>query len=53
MLDPEAVFAALASSDRLERLKSRVCRPLDKPHAVRADGEQTAPAESDLESAQD
>jgi hypothetical protein len=31
MMDPEAVFAALASSDRLARLKSRVCRPLDKP----------------------
>ena len=30
MMEPEVVFAALASSDRLARLKSRICRPLDK-----------------------
>ncbi len=34
MMDPEAVFAAIASSDRLARLQSRICRPLDKPLAV-------------------
>ncbi|MES2226488.1 MAG: hypothetical protein V4540_01810 [Pseudomonadota bacterium] len=34
MMDPDAVFAALASSDRLSRLKSRICRPLDKPLGV-------------------
>ncbi len=43
MMDPEAVFAALASSDRLDRLKSRVCRPLDKPHVVRPEGDKSAP----------
>ena len=43
MMDPEAVFAALASSDRLDRLKSRVCRPLDKPHVVHAEGESPTP----------
>jgi len=37
MMDPDAVFAALASSDRLARLKSRVCRPLDKPLLSSAD----------------
>jgi hypothetical protein len=37
MMDPDAVFAALASSDRLARLKSRVCRPLDKPLLSGAD----------------
>lgn len=31
MMNPEAVFAAMASSDRLARLHSRICRPLDKP----------------------
>jgi hypothetical protein len=31
MMDPDAVFAALANSDRLGRLKSRICRPLDNP----------------------
>ena len=42
MMDPEAVFAALASSDRLARLKSRVCRPLDKPLAARIDADADA-----------
>ena len=30
MMDPEAVFAAIARSERLARLHSRICRPLDK-----------------------
>ena len=37
MMDPEAVFAALASSDRLARLHSRICRPLDKPMVAQAE----------------
>lgn len=39
MMNPEAVFAALASSDRLARLQSRICRPLDKPLLSQADSE--------------
>ena len=39
MMDPDAVFAALASSDRLARLHSRICRPLDKPLVAQVDGE--------------
>ena len=31
LMNPEAVLAAVASSERLARLKSRVCRPLDNP----------------------
>lgn len=31
MMDPEAIFAAIESSERLQRLKSRICRPLDEP----------------------
>ena len=31
MMDPETVLAAVARSDRLNRLTSRICRPLDKP----------------------
>ena len=31
MTSPEAVFAAIERSDRLARLKSTICRPLDKP----------------------
>ncbi|PXW98026.1 hypothetical protein C7444_103117 [Sphaerotilus hippei] len=31
MMDPQAVLFAVEHSDRLQRLKRRVCRPLDKP----------------------
>lgn len=31
MMEPEAIFAAVAASERLARLHSRICRPLDKP----------------------
>ncbi len=31
MMNPEAVLAAIAGSERLAQLGSRVCRPLDKP----------------------
>jgi hypothetical protein len=31
MMNPEAVFQAMERSDRLSRLKRRVCRPLDRP----------------------
>jgi hypothetical protein len=31
MTSPELVFAALQRSDRLARLHSTICRPLDKP----------------------
>jgi hypothetical protein len=31
IMDPDAVFKAMESSDRLGRLKRRICRPLDKP----------------------
>jgi hypothetical protein len=41
MLDPEAVLAQVAHSERLSRLQRRVCRPLDKPMLGRAAGEST------------
>ncbi|HYR25691.1 MAG TPA: hypothetical protein VEQ09_07665 [Aquabacterium sp.] len=31
MMDPQAVLEAMERSERLNRLESRVCRPLDKP----------------------
>lgn len=31
MMEPEAVYQAMERSDRLKRLQSRICRPLDKP----------------------
>jgi hypothetical protein len=37
MMDPESVLAAVAKSERLARLSSQICRPLDKPVAPRPD----------------
>lgn len=31
LIDPKAFSLAVAHSERLSRLKRRVCRPLDKP----------------------
>ena len=31
LVHPEAVFAAVEKSERLGRLNSRMCRPLDRP----------------------
>lgn len=31
LMNPDAVVQAIERSDRLSRLKRRVCRPLDKP----------------------
>lgn len=31
MMDPQAVIEAMERSERLNRLQSRICRPLDKP----------------------
>jgi hypothetical protein len=45
LLDPEAVFRAIEKSERLERLHSRVCRPLDRPLLPAADATQEGEAE--------
>ncbi len=44
MVNPQAVFAAIENSDRLARLVSRICRPLDRhaPEATDADTADTA-----------
>lgn len=39
MMMPEAVFAAIERSERLGRLKSRICRPLDGPRPMQAPAE--------------
>ena len=49
MMNPEAVFAAIEHSERLARLKSHICRPLDKPVAVRADAAKTPTAADDVD----
>ncbi len=35
MMDPASVIQAMERSDRLSRLQSRICRPLDKPLIAR------------------
>ena len=52
MMDPEAVFRAMAQSDRLARLSSRICRPLDKPVVPKADAEATR-ADAEVDSGPD
>jgi len=42
MMDPESVFAAMARSERLARLHSRIWRPLDKPMVARAPADAAA-----------
>ncbi len=45
MMDPQAVFAQIEASERLARLHSRVCRPLDKPQIDASDAVETDAAE--------
>ncbi len=47
LMDPESVFRAIEKSERLERLHSRVCRPLDRPLLPHAPSEDAAGAEQD------
>jgi hypothetical protein len=44
LMDPEAVFRAIEKSERLVRLHSRICRPLDKPLLPPAESGEEAPA---------
>jgi hypothetical protein len=39
MMHPDDVLAAMERSDRLGRLQSRICRPLDKPLLPKAGDE--------------
>ncbi len=39
MMDPQAVLQAMERSERLNRLQSRICRPLDKPLIPMISGE--------------
>lgn len=49
MMNPEAVFAAIEKSERLARLSSQICRPLDKPIVGRPDVIDTSSAEEDVD----
>ena len=37
MMDPASVIAAMERSERLSRLQSRICRPLDNVTAIKDD----------------
>jgi hypothetical protein len=41
LMNPESVLQAIERSERLSRLHSRICRPLDKP-AVGRNGKEAA-----------
>ena len=45
LIDPKAFSLAVAHSERLARLKRRVCRPLDKPLIPLARGANALPAD--------
>ena len=51
MMDPAAVFAAIEHSERLARLHSRICRPLDKPHPVQPAAPETVAFDDAVEAA--
>ena len=42
MMDPESVLAAMARSERLNHLHSRVFRPLDKPLVAKVNADAAA-----------
>ena len=42
MMDPAAVYAAVERSERLQRLQSRICRPLDKVLVTATGGDEAA-----------
>lgn len=53
LIDPEAVSAAVAHSELLGRLRSRVFRPLDKPLIPRRGAAATLPSDADIDSLPD
>lgn len=46
LLDPQTVLASIERSERLVRLHSRICRPLDKPVLQNAPGTKPASREA-------
>ena len=51
MMDPAAVLAAVERSERLARLHSRVCRPLDKQQVVKTVAAETVAFDEAVEAA--
>lgn len=48
MMNPQAVLMAVALSERLQSLESRICRPLDKPLLSRQ-GDEAEAFDSDVD----
>lgn len=42
LTDPDSLLQAIAQSERLKGLHSRICRPLDQPVAVGRDSDEVA-----------
>jgi hypothetical protein len=53
MMDPQAVLEAMERSERLNRLQSRVCRPLDKPLIPLVAGDSQASSDMDVDDSAD
>ena len=49
--NPQAVLQAVERSERLARLQSRICRPLDKPLIPNAPGDETAAFDNSVDAA--
>lgn len=41
LMDPESIFRVIENSERLARLHSRICRPLDRPLLPHAPQDET------------
>ena len=52
MVCPEEIFAVIDRSERLERLQSRICRPLDNPRGAGPEVE-VAAFDNEIEAASD
>lgn len=46
LMDPQSIFRAIEKSERLGRLHSRVCRPLDRPLLPVVAADEAAQSES-------
>jgi hypothetical protein len=53
LMDPQSIFRAIENNERLERLHSRVCRPLDKPLLPHAAAEATESFDQSVEQSDD
>jgi hypothetical protein len=54
LMNPDSVLQAIERSERLSRLQSRICRPLDKPATGRGGKEAgRADAQADASEVQD